>query len=430
MRIAPTRGTARALLPSLLVLMLMAGGTGAAELEAVADKAADKPGTGLFDRAKSLFGGDAKPAEPAAAKPEEAESGGLFSGFGRMLGIGASGSGGSATKVKDINEVFNVSATEFDPECKSMVEPFGVTDNLLSLGMLAAKISANNFLATQGSGGVNQNLRSTLRLAGKNLNWLPMEAERMLGERMHQEKEANLLDAERKGSKPAIERANAMLAKLKAQIKEETPYKFDIYVRKGAGNAQALPGGFIHIDRDLVTDPKKEDKAYFALAHELAHVLQRHETRSTQARLTDGIESLDGLRKIIDSATNPGKMMAYSNELMTRFVVFSKSQELQADSCAVRLLDGLYSDKKRLAQVIRAYQSSLGPPVAAAGETGNQLDMFISNLKKMDKLDDQHPNSKERVENLDKMLAEVAKPKTATTAAATPAKAAPVVSTH
>lgn len=429
MRITPTRGPARALLPSLLVLMLMAGGAGAAEPEALAEKAADKPATGLFDRAKSLFGGDAKPAEAPAAKPEEAESGGLFSGFGRMLGIGASSSsGGSATKVKDINEVFNVSATEFDPECKSMVEPFGVTDNLLSLGMLAAKIGANNFLATQGSGGVNQNLRSTLRLAGKNLNWLPMEAERMLGERMHQEKEANLLDAERKGSKPAIERANAMLAKLKAQIKEETPYKFDIYVRKGAGNAQALPGGFIHIDRDLVTDPKKEDKAYFALAHELAHVLQRHETRSTQARLTDGIESLDGLRKIIDSASNPGKMMAYSNELMTRFVVFSKSQELQADSCAVRLLDGLYTDKKRLAQVIRAYQTSLGPPVAAAGETGNQLDMFISNLKKMDKLDDQHPNSKERVDNLDKMLAEVAKPKPP--AATATAKAAPVVGTH
>lgn len=60
--------------------------------------------------------------------------------------------------------------------------------------------------------------------------------------------------------------------------------------------------------------------AYFALAHEIAHLLQRHETRSIQARITDSIGSFEGLCKLIDGATsNPASWLAYSNELMTRF---------------------------------------------------------------------------------------------------------------
>ena len=147
------------------------------------------------------------------------------------------------------------------------------------------------------------------------------------------------------------------------------------------------------------------------MAHEIAHVLQRHETRSLQARLTDSIDSLDRLRKLIDGATsNPGSLLVYSNELMSRFVVFSKGQELQADACAVRLLDSAFADKKKLAEVIRTYTKSLPPPEAAAASR-NQLEVFVENVGKMDKLHDQHPNSVERVANLEKMLAEVSMPK-------------------
>jgi hypothetical protein len=235
------------------------------------------------------------------------------------------GSSGSPTKVKDIDEVFSLSAREFDPSCKSLIEPFGTTDSLLSLGKLGAKLAINNASARYGFGGQSMDLRSTLRLAGKNLNWLPMEAERMLGERMHGDMAADFLDGERKANKPAVTRANQIMQALLTGVKEELPYKFQIDVRKASGNAQALPGGFLVIDRDLVTVPKNEDKAYFALAHELAHVLQRHETRAIQARMTDTVDSFDGLRKLIDGVNStPGNIMAYSNDIMGRFVVFSR----------------------------------------------------------------------------------------------------------
>ncbi|WP_295993355.1 M48 family metalloprotease, partial [Rugamonas sp.] len=359
------------------------------------------------------------PAVPDAPPP--ADSPGLF---GRVKSF--FGGDGQASKVKDIDEVFSTSAREFDPTCKSMVEPFGVTDNAMSLLKLSARIGLNNAAVKIGAGGQAMDMRGMLKLAGKNLNWLPTDAERMLGEKVHGDMADELLDGDRKPNRVLIARAQLLLQTLALQIKEETPYQFQIDVRKGAGNAMALPGGYIVIDRDLVADAKNEDKAYFALAHELAHVLQRHETRANQARLTDAIDSVDGLRKLMEASNRtPASLMAYSNDIMTRFVVFSRAQEMQADACAVRLLDAAFPDKKRLHHIIQSYQASMGPPVAD-GAAGGQLDLFVGNLGKMDKLGEQHPNSLERRANLDKMLVEVSVP----AKAAVSVKAAPVVTVH
>ncbi|WP_374361462.1 M48 family metalloprotease [Pseudoduganella danionis] len=381
----------------------------AASEAAAPAEAAPAEAPGLFDKVKSFFASGDKPkaeapgdkADKSADKAKGEEEPSFFSRL--------TGSSGSPTKVKDIDEVFSLSAREFDPSCKSLIEPFGTTDSLLSLGKLGAKLAINNASARYGFGGQSMDLRSTLRLAGKNLNWLPMEAERMLGERMHGDMAADFLDGERKANKPAVTRANQIMQALLTGVKEELPYKFQIDVRKASGNAQALPGGFLVIDRDLVTVPKNEDKAYFALAHELAHVLQRHETRAIQARMTDTVDSFDGLRKLIDGVNStPGNIMAYSNDIMGRFVVFSKDQEMQADACAVRLLDAALHDKKKLHQVIQSYQASL-PPATPDTVAANQLGMLVENLQKMDKLGEQHPNTQARSANLQRMLAEVDK---------------------
>ncbi len=352
---------------------------------------------GFFDRARSLFDGRDK-------KPNDQNT------------VAVAPSSNGIGKIEDIKEVFEKSAQEFDPKCTSLVKPFNVTDNALSLGMLMAKMQAQELMDRLGGATPRQNMAQTVRMAGKNLNWLPMTTERMLGERIHQQQLDKLLDSERKSNQEVIERARSMLEGLVQQIKDPTPYRFEVYVRRSTGNAQALPGGFIYIDRDLVANPKNADKANFALAHELAHVLQRHETRAIQARLTDTVDSFDGLRKIVDSATgNPNSLLSYSNAVMGRFDKFSQAQELQADACAVRLLNNIYPDPKRLATVIQSFKASLGPPQASEGPPSNQLEVFTGNMDKMGMLDDQHPNSRARAANLDLMLAEVSKPqKTAT----------------
>lgn len=396
-----------------VALMLVCGlgyAAGQATPAAGVDGAETAKPAGLFDGVKSLFGsskGQDKSLEKEQEKIQEVPSDSVFSKLKAMVGMSPA-PGASPMQLKAFDEVWNVAAKQYDPGCKAMVEPFGVTDSALSLGVLAGKIGANNFLVPY-VGGKPIEMRDMLKMAGKNLNWLPMDAERMLGEREHANQAADLLDGERKTDKAAIVRAQKMLDTLLAQVKEETPYKFQIFVRKGAGNAQALPGGYIHIDRDLVIQPKNEDRAYFALAHEIAHVLQRHETHATQARLTDTIDTVDRLRKLIEGSTSsPAMVLGYSNELMTRFVTFSKAQEMQADACAVRLLERAMPDKKRLSKVIRGFQNSLGPQLPESTVTG--LDMLVQNVKKMGNLDNEHPNTRERSANLDKMLLEVSKP--------------------
>ena len=77
-----------------------------------------------------------------------------------------------------------------------------------------------------------------------------------------------------------------MLALVLSGVTEAHPYTFELHVR-GAGedNAMALPGGIVYIDAGLLreADPAK---ARFALAHEISHVLRRHETRIAQRALS------------------------------------------------------------------------------------------------------------------------------------------------
>ena len=73
------------------------------------------------------------------------------------------------------------------------------------------------------------------------------------------------------------------------------------------------------------------------MSHEVAHVLQRHETRAYQAKLADGVDSLEGLQKLMSSAslTNPTSLLAHASSLKKLLVNFSETQEMQADSCAL-----------------------------------------------------------------------------------------------
>jgi Zn-dependent protease with chaperone function len=339
----------------------------------------------LFARAKAML-------TPAAGSETTAPTtlGGVLAGPGQ---------------IKQITQVAQIAAIEYDPECKSMVQPFDVTDNVKSMMLLGLELGMSK-LPYVGNGS-NQNTAALLRQAGKSLNWLPADAERMLGERMHADLAGELLDPERKNDKKLIDQADQMLRALLAQVEVQTPYQFQVAVRKSAGNAQALPGGFIHIDRDLVALPKNKERAYFALAHELAHVLQRHETRATQARLTDAIDSFDGLKQLITTTNkSPAAVLAYASVLSSRFVAYSKAQEMQADACAVRLLDGLYPDRASLARVIGHFQDSLGPEVPDS-PANSELQVMLVNIQQLGRLNDQHPNSRERKQNLGKMLQQV-----------------------
>ena len=66
-------------------------------------------------------------------------------------------------------------------------------------------------------------------------------------------------------------------------------------VKDNGINAFALPGGFIGVNSGLLLETKNESELAGVLAHEIAHVTQRHIARSiaAQSRIEPGVDGGD-----------------------------------------------------------------------------------------------------------------------------------------
>lgn len=315
-----------------------------------------------------------------------------------------SASAGSAFNIIDIESWSKTSNVILDPQCKAMVQPFGIGDNAASLVMLAAKLKLKSFLdGMQGQTAQPLKVADIAKLAARNLNWLPMDVELQLGASMLPD--ADILDENKNAdSRKVYQLARATLADIVKDIALPLPYEFKAQVRTTSfGNASALPGGVVLVDRNLFKKGFDPDYAYFVIAHEVSHVLQRHQTRMYQARLADGIDSLEGLKKLMGGAAQaePANILAYGTALKKLFVNFTEQQELQADSCAMRLMARRFPDPKLMATKLGRIQQRLGPVVPVVAE-GPQSNLLVDNVKYLgDGVMERHPNTSQRRTNLD-----------------------------
>lgn len=227
-----------------------------------------------------------------------------------------------------------------DQQCANMVEPYDVLDNALTLGTLVTKASGEVLGSGKLTGdGVTHRLSKKTREEAMKLNWLPQSVERRFGEILHQRAvDANRI-VPRSEAKQSYAKADAMLTELKADLPKNA-YTFEIHVRNLPGrNATALPGGIIHVNVSVLDD---EPLARFALAHEMAHIMKRHETRLTQARIIDALSLRGSLKEVSDAIRNPTLLstkflatLAIGKNIFARHFA---GQELESDACAVRML--------------------------------------------------------------------------------------------
>jgi predicted Zn-dependent protease len=159
---------------------------------------------------------------------------------------------------------------------------------------------------------------------------------------------------------------------------------------------------------------KLTSKGYFALAHEVAHILQRHETRNAQARLIDAVSLRGGIKDLITMMKNA----ADRNRTMIATLLGGKllfeqhfsSQELAADACGMRLLSRALNSEKELLDSVSAFASSLPPSKepAKVNATSSSLNDSIKNANDVVELVtrpvDQHPNSDVRLKFFSEML--------------------------
>jgi Zn-dependent protease with chaperone function len=283
----------------------------------------------------------------------------------------------SDIRPREVTKLSPHASVVLDRNCPQIVQPFTLADNAASLAMFSAKETVSDvgtaflsdpagFLSGKRKLAVpsTDKLSASTRLAAKQLNWLPMTAEVAYGQRQHDE-ETDVLERNNRLGRQHYPAADRMLQEILAAVGEPHDYRFQLFILKSASrNAVARPGGFLYVDQGLVDDPNLWPKAYFAIAHELAHVLQRHETRELQSNAIDAVESKSDVMNLVTNVrVDPNLLLNYVKVQKGRFTKYHVDQELQADSCAVRLLSRTL-DRQALTASVDAFIADL-PQVPA-----------------------------------------------------------------
>lgn len=334
-----------------------------------------------------------------------------------------------------------IALTVADKSCSRIVQPYDVKSNAAELAgnvVTRGVGRAKDFFSRKVNGQAakaNQEKEITeeARNEAKRLNWLPMNAEVMYGQRAHDTVVDDILSRDSKKGKQLYPAADELLKQLNAPIAGQHEYSFQVFILKNASqNASARPGGFLYLDQGLLTDPKQKLKARFALAHELAHVLQRHETKELQAMIVDSFTAKDEMQKaILRAKDDPASLLQNVKVGKDVYVRHANDQELQADSCAARLLSEAFTQPGELALTINAFIKQLPPIDGMAVKTAASTPVATAPVNLSANKDEanaqkalqasavaysivaspaeRHPNSKERTENLQAMYAELTK---------------------
>ena len=324
-------------------------------------------------------------------------------------------------RVKTITKGSRFASVVLDKHCPDIVEPYKLSDNIASLVANAAKEAAaslgkeitNFFSGSTPSPKWGDTILTSTKMAAKQLNWLPMTTEVMIGEHLHKE-ETNILGRQTSLGRRHYPVADKMMRDVLATLTEPHEYEFRLFILKNSTrNAIARPGGFIYLDQGLVDEPALRPKAYFALSHELAHVLQRHETKDLQSTLVDSVSSAEDLVKMVRNAkTNPSALLAHVKLRKDLFTRHHVDQELQADSCSTRLLGRYFSSPRELADALNAFLRDLPPaepssPKVAARNDVEKLSATVHDI--VDSPVKRHPTPRERLENLRAIYNELVK---------------------
>lgn len=254
-------------------------------------------------------------------------------------------------------------------------------------------------------------LQEASRTEIKRGNWLPMSTEVEYGQRAHEQSLSNVLDRDSKVGKQLYAVADNLMSELQQGIHEPHAYTFQLFVREeSTTNALARPGGFLYLDAGLLKDSKQHAKARFALAHEIAHVLQRHETRELQGLIVDSYEDEQELEQAIAKSKahkgQPGDLLAQVKMSKGRFIRHTMDQELQADACSLRLIYNAYPGGAELQASTKAFLDDLNKKkTPAKHKTEPEFPEMARELVTLPA--DRHPSSQERSANLRSMQKEL-----------------------
>ena len=109
-------------------------------------------------------------------------------------------------------------------------------------------------------------------------------------------------------------------------------------------NAFAVPGGLFALNTGLITSAKNLDEIAGVMAHEIAHVAQRHYSRSQEAFKGQGLLALAGIlvgaaiASKADGDVGSAVMLGTQAALMDKQLSYSRNQEREADRVGMQFM--------------------------------------------------------------------------------------------
>lgn len=132
-------------------------------------------------------------------------------------------------------------------------------------------------------------------------------------------------------------------------------------VANPAINAFALPGGYIGINAGLITETDNESELASVMAHEIAHITQRHIARQIQA--TQGMQwaTLAAVLAAAIAGSGDGDAIQAAitgsiSAMRQRRISFTRAHELEADRIGIRMLAAAHFDPDAMAAFFETMQ--------------------------------------------------------------------------
>lgn len=175
---------------------------------------------------------------------------------------------------------------------------------------------------------------------GAGVGLIDQQKERMIGEKVYREVQRQMPVAQN----PWLE---DQLFSVFSHLLSQTPMGQPIgllIINDPQINAFAVPGGLFALNTGLVTSARNMDEVAGVMAHEIAHVTQRHYSRSQEAFKGQGLLALAGVlvgalvASQADGDAGAAVMMGSQAVLMDKQLTYSRNQEREADRIGMQYM--------------------------------------------------------------------------------------------
>lgn len=175
---------------------------------------------------------------------------------------------------------------------------------------------------------------------GSGVGLLDQQKERAIGEKVYREVHRQLPVTQN----PWLEdRLTSAFSHILSQTQLSQPVGL-LLINDAQINAFAVPGGLFALNAGLINSARNMDEVAGVMAHEIAHVSQRHYSRSQEAFKGQGLLSLAGIlvgalvASQADGDVGAAVMMGSQAALMDKQLTYSRNQEREADRIGMQYM--------------------------------------------------------------------------------------------